>query len=61
LNNWTSEWFYYKVDLKKRADLKGIVMRPLKPSFGIKKPLFNMSGAAHTTMIAFNMVANYMH
>jgi hypothetical protein len=39
---WKSEWFYIKVDEKKREKLKTLVMSPLSLSFGMTRPLCNM-------------------
>jgi hypothetical protein len=39
---WTSEWFYIKVDEKKREKLMTMVMSPLKLSFEITRPLCHM-------------------
>lgn len=55
-NNWTREWFYIKVDTKKREDLKDIVMRSINVSFSLKRTICNMSGEAQMTYIAFNIV-----
>jgi hypothetical protein len=45
-----------KVDTKRREDLKGILMRPMKVNFEIKRLICNMSGAAHITYNSFNIV-----
>jgi hypothetical protein len=39
---WKSEWFYIKVDEKKRGKLMTMVMCPLVLSFGMTRPLCNM-------------------
>jgi hypothetical protein len=39
---WKSEWFYIKVDEKKREKLMTMVMSPLALSFGMNRPLCNM-------------------
>jgi hypothetical protein len=39
---WTNEWFYVKVDKKKREKLINMVMSPLKLSFGMTWPLCNL-------------------
>lgn len=54
------EWFYYKVDMKKYPKMKIGVMRPLKSSFKLNKPVYSVSGAAQTMMITFSIVASYM-
>jgi hypothetical protein len=40
--------------------MKDLIMRLVKPTFGIKKPLCNMSGAIQTTMVDFNIISSYM-
>jgi hypothetical protein len=42
LTGWKSEWFYIKVDEKKRGKLMTMVMCPLALSFGMTRPLCNM-------------------
>jgi hypothetical protein len=56
---WKSEWFYVKVDEKKREKLKTMVMSPLSLSFGLTRPLCRMtSGSPCQQAIAeFNVVA----
>jgi hypothetical protein len=39
---WTNEWFYVKADEKKREKLMTMVMRPMKLSFGMTRPLCHM-------------------
>jgi hypothetical protein len=39
---WKSEWFYMKVDEKKREKLMTMVMSPLTLSFGMTRPLCHM-------------------
>lgn len=36
--------------------LKGIMMKPMELSFGLKRPLCNISGMAHTAYIVFNTI-----
>jgi hypothetical protein len=40
---WKNEWFYVKVDEKKREKLKMLVLSPLSLSFGLTRPLCHMS------------------
>jgi hypothetical protein len=42
LTGWTNEWFYMKVDEKKREKLMSMVMSPLELNFGMTRPLCNM-------------------
>jgi hypothetical protein len=39
LGSWMKQWFYVKNDLSKREDVKGIVQRPIRSRFGIRRPL----------------------
>jgi hypothetical protein len=39
---WTNEWFYVKVDKKKREKFMTMVMRPMKLSFRMTRPLCHM-------------------
>jgi hypothetical protein len=32
------EWFYVKVDLSEREDIKGVIQRPIWSRFGIRRP-----------------------
>ena len=41
-----TEWFYVKNDLSVREDIKGIIMRPIWQSFGLRRPKVEMSEAA---------------
>jgi hypothetical protein len=33
------EWFYVKVDLSEREDIKGVIQRPIWFCFGIRRPV----------------------
>jgi hypothetical protein len=35
---WMQEWFYVKVDLSEREDIKGVIQRPIWSRFGIRRP-----------------------
>jgi hypothetical protein len=56
---WRSEWFYIKVDEKKRGKLMTMVMSPLALSFGMTKPLCNMKpgSACQLAVAEFRVVA----
>jgi hypothetical protein len=56
---WKSEWFYIKVDEKKRAKLMTMVMCLLVLSFGMTRPLCNMKpGSACQLFVSeFRVVA----
>jgi hypothetical protein len=59
---WTSEWFYMKVDEKKREKLMTMVMSPLKPSFGMTRPLCNMQlgSPCQLAQVEFRVVAGHI-
>jgi hypothetical protein len=40
---WMSEWFYIKVDEKKKEKLMTMVMSPIRLSFGMTRPLCHMN------------------
>jgi hypothetical protein len=50
------EWFYAEVDSKQREDFKGMLMSPLKISFGLKRPKCELNEAAKDCIRAFNAV-----
>jgi hypothetical protein len=56
---WKSEWFYIKVDEKKREKLMTMVMCPLALSFGMTRPLCNMQpgSACQLAAVEFRVVA----
>jgi hypothetical protein len=56
---WTSEWFYVKVDEKKREKLMTMVMSHLRLSFGMTRPLCNMqlSSPCQLAEVEFRVVA----
>jgi hypothetical protein len=38
-DSWMQEWFYVKVDLSQREDIKGVIQHPIWSRFGIRRPL----------------------
>jgi hypothetical protein len=44
--------------MKKREEFKDIVMTTLRISFGLKRPIYNMSRVVETIIIAFNDVTD---
>jgi hypothetical protein len=59
---WNSEWFYMKVDEKKREKLMTMVMSPLKLSFGMARPLCNMQlgSPCQLAEVEFRVVAGHI-
>jgi hypothetical protein len=56
---WKGEWFYIKVDEKKRGKLMTMVMCPLSLNFGMTRPLCNMQPGSPCQLAAveFRVVA----
>jgi hypothetical protein len=58
--DWMTEWFYVKNDLKTREDIKGIVMRPIWQSFGLRRPKVEMNEAAEECQRAFGVICSFI-
>jgi hypothetical protein len=56
---WKSEWFYIKADEKRREKLMTMVMRPLKLSIGMTRPLCHMQlgSPCQVAEVEFRVVA----
>jgi hypothetical protein len=56
---WKCEWFYMKVDEKKREKLMSMVMSPLTSSFGMTRPLCHMQlgSPCQVAEVEFRVVA----
>ena len=54
-----TEWFYVKNDLSAREDIKGIIMRPIWQSFGLRRPKVEMNEAAEECLDISNVM--YVH
>jgi hypothetical protein len=55
-----TEWFYVKNDLKAREDIKGIIMRPIWQSFGLRRPKVEMNEAAEDCQRAFGVICSFI-
>jgi hypothetical protein len=55
-----TEWFYVKNDLKTREDIKGIIMRPIWQSFGLRRPKVEMNEAAEECQRAFGIICSFI-
>ena len=55
-----TEWFYVKNDLAVREDIKGIIMRPIWQSFGLRRPKVEMNEAAEECQRAFGVVCSFI-
>jgi hypothetical protein len=58
--DWMTEWFYVKNDLSAREDIKGIIMRPIWQSFGLRRPKVEMSEAAEECQRAFGLICSFI-
>jgi hypothetical protein len=58
--DWMREWFYVKNDLKKREDIKDIIMRPIWQRFGLRKPNVEIDEAAEGCRRAFGTVCSFI-
>ena len=58
--DWMTEWFYVKNDLTVREDIKGIIMRPIWQSFGLRRPKVEMNEAAEECQRAFGVICSFI-
>jgi hypothetical protein len=58
--DWMTEWFYVKNDLKTREDIKGIIMRPIWQSFGLRRPKVEMNEATEECQRAFGVICYFI-
>src|SRR6187455_3505752 len=58
--DWMKEWFYVKNDLKAREDIKGIIMRPIWQSFGLRRPKVEIDEATEECRKAFDIVCSFI-
>jgi hypothetical protein len=59
-DDWMTEWFYVKNDLKTREDIKDIIMRPIWQRFGLRRPKVEMNEAAEECQRAFGVVCSFI-
>jgi hypothetical protein len=55
-----TEWFYVKNDLSVREDIKGVIMRPIWQSFGLRRPNVEMNEAAEKCQRAFGVICSFI-
>jgi hypothetical protein len=60
LDNWMTEWFCVKNDLKIREDIKDIIMRPVWQRFGLRRPKVVMDETAKECQRAFGAVCSFI-
>jgi hypothetical protein len=49
-----------KNDLSEREDVKGIIQRPIRSHFGIRRPSIASGNEVQTCLMAFNTVCTYI-
>jgi hypothetical protein len=54
------EWFYVKNDLKAREDIKEVIMHPIWPRFGLRRPKVKIDDAAEACQKAFSTVCSFI-
>jgi hypothetical protein len=54
------QWFYVKNDLSEREDVKGVIQRPIRPRFGIRRPSIAGGNEAQACLMAFSIVCTYI-
>jgi hypothetical protein len=54
------EWFYVKIDLSQKEDIKGIIQHPIWSRFGIRRPLIALGNDVQACQAAFNTVCTYI-
>jgi hypothetical protein len=54
------EWFYVKNDLKAREDIKEIIMRPIWPRFGLRRPKVEIDDTVKACQRAFSTVCSFI-
>jgi hypothetical protein len=58
--SWMQKWFYVKVDLSQREDIKGIILRPIWSRFSIRRPLIALGNDVQACQVAFKTVCTYI-
>jgi hypothetical protein len=59
-DDWMTEWFYVKNDLKTREDIKDIIMCPIWQRFGLQRPKVEIDEAAEECQRAFGAVCSFI-
>jgi hypothetical protein len=58
--SWMKQWFYVKNDLSKRDDVRGIIHRPMRSLFGIRRPSIASGKKVQACLMTFNTVCTYI-
>jgi hypothetical protein len=54
------EWFYVKVDLSEREDIKGVILRPIWSRFSIRRSTIAVGNDVQTCQTTFNTLCTYI-
>jgi hypothetical protein len=54
------QWFYVKNDLNEREVVRGIIQRPIRSRFGIRRPSIASGNEVQACLMAFNTVCTYI-
>jgi hypothetical protein len=54
------QWFYVNNILSKREDVSGIILRPIRSRFGIKRPSIASGNEVQGCLMAFNTMCTYI-
>jgi hypothetical protein len=57
---WMEEWFYVKIDLKAREDIKEIIQRPIWSRFGLRRPKVEIDDTVEACQRAFSIVCSFI-
>jgi hypothetical protein len=57
---WMKQWFYVKNDLSEREDVEGIIQRPIRSRFDIRRPLIASGNEVQACFMGFNTVCTYI-
>jgi hypothetical protein len=60
LGSWMKQWFYVKNDLSEREDVEGIIQRPRRSRFGIRRSSIAIGNEVQACLMAFNIVCIYI-
>jgi hypothetical protein len=58
--SWMKQWFYVKNDLSEREDVRGVIQRPIRSCFGIRRPSIAGGKKAQACLLTFNTVCSYI-
>jgi hypothetical protein len=58
--SWMKQWFYVKNDLSEREDVEGIIQRPIRSRFDIRRSSIAMGNEVQACLMSFNTVCTYI-